>query len=63
MKRLKSKAKKVIQNQKGQGMVEYILILVVVVGLVMMFRKQISETVKSKIDSLGSDISGFSSGN
>lgn len=58
---LRNKFLKTLKDNKGQGMVEYILLLVVVVGLVMVFRGQISQTVKDKISTLGNDISGFSS--
>lgn len=32
-----------LKNQKGQGMVEYVLLLVVIIGLVMAFKKPITE--------------------
>jgi Flp pilus assembly pilin Flp len=34
---------KFVKNQKGQGMVEYVLLLVVIIGLVMAFKKPIKE--------------------
>ena len=34
---------KFLKNQKGQGMVEYVLLLVVIIGLVMAFKKPITD--------------------
>lgn len=34
---------KFVKNNKGQGMVEYILLLVVVIGLVMAFKKPMTD--------------------
>lgn len=45
--------KSLIQNNKGQGATEYILLLVVVVGLVLAFKKPIMEKMKGKVDDLG----------
>ncbi|MBC7466379.1 MAG: hypothetical protein H7256_10335 [Bdellovibrio sp.] len=42
-----------LKNQSGQGATEYILLLVVVVGLVLAFKKPIMEKMKGKVDSLG----------
>lgn len=42
-----------IKNERGQGATEYILLLVVVVGLVMAFKKPIMDKMKSKVDDLG----------
>ncbi len=45
--------KNLIQNNQGQGATEYILLLVVVVGLVLAFKKPIMEKMKGKVDDLG----------
>lgn len=37
------KNSKFLKNQKGQGMVEYVLLLVVIIGLVMAFKKPITD--------------------
>lgn len=37
------KNSKFLRNQKGQGMVEYVLLLVVIIGLVMAFKKPITD--------------------
>lgn len=43
MKKQNRKNKMKILNNKGQGMVEYVLLLVVIIGLVMAFKKPITE--------------------
>lgn len=50
--------KNLLNNKRGQGATEYILLLVVVVGLVMVFGPRIKTIVEGKMDSLSSDISG-----
>ena len=52
MKSLKKKSKRLFRNEKGQGMVEYILLLVIVVALVSIFKDNIKQTVTDKITSL-----------
>jgi hypothetical protein len=42
-----------LKNNRGQGATEYILLLVVVVGLVLAFKKPIMEKMKVKVDDLG----------
>lgn len=53
------KMKSTVSNRRGQGMVEYILLLVVVVALVMVFKDKIKSTVQGKIEQLGTDIGNF----
>ena len=60
MKKLARKTKNLLRNEKGQGMVEYILLLVVVIGLVLAFRKQIADVVKGKTGEVGDSINTFS---
>jgi Flp pilus assembly pilin Flp len=55
MKKIKKIAQP-LKNQKGQGTAEYILLLVIVVGLVVMFKDKISKTVAGKIDGLTGQI-------
>lgn len=45
--------KSMLKNERGQGATEYILLLVVVVGLVMMFKDKIKGRVDSAIGDLG----------
>jgi len=53
------KNKKFLRNEKGQGMVEYILLLVVVIGLVAIFKNKIVETIKGKTDQVGTQMDNF----
>lgn len=50
---------KIINDESGQGLTEYIFLVVVVVAIAMAFRTQITEAIKSKLDSVSSDISSF----
>lgn len=52
--------KKLWKDESGQGATEYILLLVIVVAIALLFRKQISGIVESKIGEIGGAISGFS---
>lgn len=60
MKKFKNFSKKLFKNESGQGATEYILLLVVVVALVMLFKNQIKSAMNSKLQTLSSDITGFS---
>ena len=40
------------KNESGQGATEYILLLVVIVGLVLMFGPKIKEIIGGKVDQL-----------
>ena len=44
--------KNILKNQSGQGATEYILLLVVVVGLVMAFGPKIKSAMNTKMGSL-----------
>ena len=50
-----------IKNERGQGATEYILLLVVLVGVVMIFKDKIRGTLSSKMEQLGSDIDNVKS--
>lgn len=56
MKKISKFSKRLLKKESGQGATEYILLLVVVVGLVMIFKDKIQATVKDKIDGLSADI-------
>ncbi len=45
--------KNVIGNEKGQGATEYIMLLVVIVGLIIVFKDKIKEKVSGSVDKLG----------
>lgn len=48
--------KNLINNKSGQGATEYILLLVVVVGLVMVFGPMIKSKMKDKMGELSTNI-------
>ncbi|MBC7420929.1 MAG: hypothetical protein H7328_09385 [Bdellovibrio sp.] len=50
--------KNLLKNQSGQGATEYILLLVVVVGLVMAFGPKIKKTMSDKMADLDTSIQG-----
>lgn len=53
---LKKFMKKSLKNNRGQGATEYILLVAVVVGVVMMFGPKIKEKLSSTTEKLGSSI-------
>jgi Flp pilus assembly pilin Flp len=61
MKKVTTFAKKLWNDESGQGATEYILLLVVVVGLAVLFKGKIMAIVTEKLTALGTDISGFTS--
>jgi Flp pilus assembly pilin Flp len=61
MKRLTKELKKLWNDESAQGATEYILLLVVVVGLVLAFRGEITKIVKEKVNALGGEIKGITS--
>jgi Flp pilus assembly pilin Flp len=52
MKSLKKFSKRLCKNERGQGMVEYILLLVIVVGIVFLFKGKIMEQVNTALGEL-----------
>ena len=48
--------KNLLKNQNGQGATEYILLLVVVVGLVIAFKKPIMDAVTNKAKGVATDM-------
>lgn len=49
-------SKKMVEDQSGQGMLEYILLLVVIVGLVLFLKQPLTEQVTKIKDQLGSSV-------
>jgi hypothetical protein len=47
------------KDESAQGATEYILMLVIVVGIAMLFKKQIMEVISSKVSDLGQSIGDF----
>jgi hypothetical protein len=60
IRQLKSNFTSRVKNERGQGMLEYILLLVVVVALVMVFKDKIKSAVEAKVGDLSSSIGSFS---
>jgi hypothetical protein len=56
IKKLKSNISKKMSDQSGQGMLEYILLVVVIVGLVLFLKEPLKTQVDSIKDKLGSSI-------
>lgn len=48
-----------LKNDKGIGVVEVILILVVLIGLVIIFKSQLTEIVQSIFEKITSESSGI----
>lgn len=48
--------KNLFKNERGQGATEYILLVAVVVGVVMMFRKNIQSKIEGATEKLGGSI-------
>lgn len=61
MKQLTTMIKNLCKDESGQGATEYILLLVVVVGLAMVFKGKIMTIVEEKLGAIGTDIGGFTS--
>lgn len=58
MENLKQFTKRLVKEEDAQGMTEYILLLVAVVGIVMVFKEQITGRVTQAVNTLGSKIQG-----
>lgn len=52
--------KKLWSDESGQGATEYILLLMVIVGLAFIFKDKIQSAVSAKMDDLGGQITDFS---
>lgn len=59
MKKVVRTFKSLWKDESAQGATEYILLLVVVVGIAMIFGPKIKEVVKAKGEDLQKAISGF----
>jgi Flp pilus assembly pilin Flp len=56
MKKLKSNLSNKMKDQSGQGMLEYILLLVVIVGLVLFLKQPLTEQVTKIKDQLAGSV-------
>lgn len=50
---------KLWQDESAQGATEYILMLVIVVGIAMLFKNKIMDIIRGKVDEVGDQIQGF----
>ena len=56
---LKNKVREILTEKKGVGVVEVILILVVLIGLVIIFKSQLTSLVQSIFKKITSESSGI----
>ncbi len=61
MKNLTNILKQIWKDESGQGATEYILMLVVVVGIAIAFKEPIKNIISEKTIELGSEVSSFTS--
>jgi len=59
MKKIKNKVLELWNDESAQGATEYILLLVVIVGLALAFRRQITQMVNDKLTDLSGGIGSF----
>lgn len=62
MKKITNLTKRFWKDESAQGMTEYILLLVIVVGLVMMFKENVRNILETKIKDLGRQITSVTGG-
>lgn len=56
---MKNLTSRFLKNIKGQGATEYILILVIVVGLAIMLKEPITKMIEGKMSEIEGSVSGF----
>ncbi|MCB0377140.1 MAG: hypothetical protein KDD33_01480 [Bdellovibrionales bacterium] len=56
---MKKAIAKLWKDESAQGATEYILMLVIVVGIAIIFKDKIKSIIQGKVDKLGNDIQGF----
>ncbi len=59
MTKIKSAVSRFMKDESGQGATEYILLLVVVVGLVVFFGPKVKEMIERKTAEVGGNVEGF----
>ncbi len=59
MKNMKKIAQRLWNDESGQGMAEYVLLIVVVVTVAFVFRDKIKGMVATKLDSVGTEFNQF----
>lgn len=63
MKKLTNFFKRLWADESAQGATEYILLLVVIVGLVIVFKKPITDMVSAKVAELNTMVQSVKGGN
>lgn len=58
---IKTKFMEIVKDESGQGTTEYILILVAIVGVAMLFKKEITTVLNEKLSTLAGDIGSVTS--
>ena len=53
---MKSRFLRVLKDESGQGATEYILMIVVVIGIIMFFKDDLKKIVKTKVDSIQDEL-------
>lgn len=59
MNKFKTFARRFIKDESGQGMAEYVLLIVVVIGVAFLFRDKIKEMVGNKMTQVGNEFNSF----
>jgi len=59
MKKITSFLKNLWKDESGQGMTEYVLLVVVIIAIALIFKEKIKSAVSSKMDEVSSGIQGF----
>lgn len=62
MKNIKAFAKRLWNDESGQGMAEYVLLIVVVVGVAMIFKDKIRAMVQTKMTQVSGEFNDFQTG-
>ena len=62
MKKFSNFCKTFLKDESGQGMAEYILLLVIVIGVVLLFKGQFTQIISGKISDISSGMSGITTG-
>lgn len=57
--KLMKATKEFFADESAQGMTEYILLLVAIIAIAMLFKKQITAAVESKVNDVGDKIKDF----
>lgn len=59
MRKIKDKVLKILNNNSGMGVIEVVLIILVLVGLAIVFKTQISTIANGLYGSIKKQVSGF----